>query len=229
MRTILYVLGCTITLAARGQELNAQPGRLELIARSPFVDQIPFAEARAASAEGTTRLLAMLGDERESAHWANVVTLLGIVGDTGTFRVLRDVVLTSTRSRVSPDEYRAKSAALLAMGYLVNRVGQEVAFDFLMRASDPAFWGQAGLNWQSPFHSDRAALEETLSEVATLALALTGRPAAEALLAKINAGEGPPRRRSAAARETAAQALRHAVRVRTEGLAAYYRPRERRR
>lgn len=202
-----------------GQEIS-----LEALARTPFVDHMPYEIARRRAAEGPSRVSALLSDRSQADHWANAVVILGMVGDSTTFDTLRAFLLQPSESTLSGSEYRARSVVMLAMGYLVNHSNDRRAIAFLVAAADPGTWSRIGLTWRSPFHDDRAALEVSLSNAALLGLALTGRQEAVAELRRLSAGEGVARSRTASAMAAADYALRQAIEVRRVGLEAYHRP-----
>ena len=121
---------------------------------------------------------------------------------------------------LSDDVYRAKSSAVMALGYLINKTGDEKALNYLIESIDPGAWAQREVRYMGPFQANTEARDLNLSTMAMLGLALSGRPEALEALSRVTVPEGvvddPLAAVAAAAREAHQQ-------IATDGLAEYYR------
>ena len=142
---------------------------------------VSYAEARQYSAAGVPVLLRMLADPGESPSWENIVAVLGIIGDESVVAPLI-AFLREGNGTLTPDEYRAKSTVLIALGYVVNHTGSRLALDYLLHSANPEEWNTRTLRWSSPFHATASKRNARLSSTAQLGLALSGAPEAGTLL-----------------------------------------------
>ena len=177
-------------------------------ARQDHVHGVPYDEARKYSSSDVPQLLRMLSNREDATHWVNVVAVLGIIGDASVVAPLIAFVHEGTGS-LTPDEYRAKSTVLIALGYLVNHTGNRLALDYLLASARFEVWSARRLEWSSPFHATTSQRDARLARTALLGLALSGAPDAGALL----------RSRAGATDEGVLEEFRNITQV---GLARYY-------
>jgi hypothetical protein len=139
--------------------------------RRVYIHGTPMLAAlRFRGTDAAPTLSRMLADPAEQPYWGNIAAVLGVVGDRDTAQVLIDFV--AARSAVGNDgaERRMVTAALMGLGYLASHIDDRAPLDFLLRATDPAFWGDGTVSAQ-------------MATAAYLGLALSGRPAARNALA----------------------------------------------
>lgn len=149
-----------------------------------YIEGIPYAEAASMfDADDVPALQSMLADPSHEAHWANAVTVLGIIGTDEAVETMIDFVEDGAEADdVSEAEYRAKTSAVMSLGYAVNRTGSEQALEYLKSWIAPAARTESMVAWQSPFHEAAEDRDAQLAKMAILGLALSGTPeAAQAL------------------------------------------------
>jgi hypothetical protein len=173
--------------AAEGPPAPAQSGGddspslpIEEFVRQTYFHGVPYREATAYGPAVVPKLLEMLSDPREEEHWKNIVVTLCLVGGREVAGPIERFIGTPAGEVLSRPSYDAKSNAIIALGYLVHRTGSEEALSYLAAGVDPERWRER-LSWQSPY-VPLEARDEQLAQLAILGLALSGRPAALAVL-----------------------------------------------
>jgi hypothetical protein len=208
-------------LAAFANPLHAQATPIEEFVHRSYEHGLPYEEASRYQSAVLPVLLQMLQDPAEAPYWRNIVTVLGIVGDDSVVAPLT-AFARAGEGLLSADEYHARSAVLIALGYVANKESGQAALDYLLASVDPAVWETRGFRWQSPFHTTQAARDQRLSETALLGLALSGRAKAAAALRTMVLGAGPTGARGPRTLSVASEALMHLEVVSQYGLSGYY-------
>ena len=170
-----------LLIPCAGSNLLAQAIPIQDFVRGVHYHGVPYDEARRYPASQVPALLKLLADPAESPHWVKVVAVLGMIGDESVAGPLIAFARQGS-GMLTPDEYRAKTTVLLALGYLANRTRSRVALDYLLASANAEEWNTRGLRWSSPFHATVAEQNARLSSTALLGLALSGAPAAGELL-----------------------------------------------
>ena len=176
-----------VFIAATIVAVTAQAPDVATFVRALHAEGVPYTEADTYTNEDATALLMMLEDEAEVAHWPNIVTTLGVIGSA----VAVDGIITFVEDEESATgnlpwtRYRAKTAAILALGYSANKNEPESLKYLVESVSRPEVWSHR-IKWHSPFHSTDAERDHDLRSVAVLGLALSGSEEARAVLAGSN-------------------------------------------
>jgi hypothetical protein len=150
---------------------------LQDIVRSAFVDHFPHALISRYGPGKMPELVSMLHDASEQNSWANVAAALGLIGNGEAGQVLKDFIESDPGGVHSSSILRPKTAALLGLGYLLNRTNDTSVLSFLIARADPHAWEKAG-PWIGPTREVRRSHIEGLQESAMAALALSGHPEA---------------------------------------------------
>ena len=79
------------------------------------------------------------------------------------------------------EHYAAKTSAIMSLGFLINKSGNQQALDFLKQAANPQTWASKRMG-VAPFPSSMIERNFDLSKHAVLGLALSGRPEAAEVL-----------------------------------------------
>jgi hypothetical protein len=119
----------------------------------------------------------MLADPSEVAHLANIVVVLGISGDDRAVGPLIAFLESRADRPLTAEEYRARTSALMALGYHANRSASVEALAYLTAGLNPATWGMR-VSWESPFLAGTEARNRRLVTVAAIGLSLSGQPSA---------------------------------------------------
>jgi hypothetical protein len=175
------------------EEAESLPDVVDFVQRT-YIHGLPYDAASRYPPSAVPTLLAMLESvDEDSRYLTNVVLTLGIIGDDEVARRLVRFVSEGTgrpsSGVVSKEVYVAKTSAVMALGFLANRQSN-TALNYLLESLQPGIWTRRGVSWASPIHPDTAGRDLQLTQMAIIALALSGRePAGDAL----RAVQGQPR------------------------------------
>ncbi len=175
---------------ATGAPIPSQILPVEQFVRQTYIHGLPYLEANKYDSTAIPILTRMLRDRAEEEHWANVVGTLGAIGNQQVFLELTTFLARGT-GLVSAREYDAKSAVLIALGYLSHRSGDDTVLTYLIESADPRAWERRQLAWGSPFHDSIRARDEQLSTMAVIALGLSGRERAREALVELQEDTDP--------------------------------------
>ena len=211
-----------ITVAAAGMTAQAEPqsasaGDVQSFVRQVFIHGVPYEEARRFGREAVPVLLAMLQDPSEQAHWANIVVVLGMIGDPSAV----EPMITFIQS-AGGEQDRARSSAVMSLGYIVNSSGDARALNYLIEGATPSTWAQRSVRGLAPSQANDAARNNQLSKYAILGLAVSGRPEAADALRQLQSG---PRVQGLApgADDLVDSAIIENQRIQSDGITEYYR------
>ena len=209
---------------AAGQTAPAAPEKeIGDFVRQVFIHGVPYEEASRYGPAVVPELIALLEDPAEAPHAGNIAIVLGILGDERAAEPLITFIEGAAGQHLTPRAYRARTSAILALGYLIHKSGSERALAFLVDGLDRQAWLRAA-KWTSPFHDRAAERNEALREAAVLGLALSGHPAAaEALRAEGTALARSPSAAADRLRGHLEAALGEHAKIARQGLETYDR------
>jgi hypothetical protein len=211
--------------AAAATTATAPRANIRDFVRQFFIHGIPYEDTMSYGSQVVPTLLDMLADPKEDRAWKNIVIVLGMLGDERAVAPLISLIEQSAGGEISHSQYDAKRAALLGLGYLANKDGNQRALNYLLGGLTPSVWPQRGITWTSPDHQTATERNSELSRLAIIGLGLSGAPSAEDALRKLRAP-------ATTATETAfreqmsgviSEALKANQIIADEGLAEYYR------
>jgi hypothetical protein len=213
--TAVILYGCSLVSASCAKDPNTV--RLREFVNQTFIHGVPYTQAQEfRSDRDVEALVCWLNDPEEQPHWRNIATVLGMSGNPHASRPLIRFVETGDGS-LSKDIFAAKSAALLALGYLAPK-DREV-MSYLKASTDPSVWDNRGVQWSAPYGLSTEERDTDLSKYAILALGVSGQPAAAEFLTSLKRGE--PVRLSSDFNDVIVEALRTNENVQRTGVAAY--------
>jgi len=121
----------------------------------------------------------MLNSPVEKADRGRIATLLGAVGDERAADALISFVeKPADTEHITFEHEDARNSAMRALGYLVNRTGDERALKYLTDSLTPGVWRQRGLTGMAAGARSYEEYDRALSRQAIFALAYSGHPAA---------------------------------------------------
>jgi hypothetical protein len=206
-------------LPAEAQEM---PQDVRDFVRQIYFHGVPFEQARQFGEDDLAVLEQMLQDPAEEPYWQTIVVTMGMIGEPEAAGPLIEFITEPTEGQLSPDHYRAKTNAVMSLGYLVNLGESQEALDFLTEAARPAFWTGEALG-MAPFHADAEERNIDLATHAVLGLALAATDEAiEALRELRDTTDAEVAEFQRASGELIAEAIREAEQIREEGLEEYY-------
>jgi hypothetical protein len=209
-------------------ERPAGPMDVREFVRQVFIHGVPYEEASRYGAAAIPVLLDMLKDPAERQHWANIAVTLAMSGDDRVVEPLISFIEMEDPRGLSRDHYAAKTSALMSLGYVINRTGNQQALDYLKQSVNPETWATKRVG-VAPFQSSITERNQDLSKHAILGLALSGRPEAAELLRTLQrpADNETQRAFQAQVSDLVSEALKENERIATQGIEGYYRERGR--
>ena len=158
----------------------------EWLARTPFAEGVPYAEARELSDADVGRLIEMLDDSDEAKHRAQIIEVLGMSGGAGAYPAVAAAAAKQPVGEVHASTLRARVAILVALGHLA-RSDDRALMDLESAAAKDEIpeWSHRRLHG--------ARLGGLLQRSAATALAISGRPQAESALERLRANAGNSR------------------------------------
>lgn len=139
-----------------------------------FIKGVPYSEAVKYGDEDIPILVRMLNDPRESKYWANIVVTLEIIGGDLAVNDVISFIERDPGKGYDISYHRAKMAAIMGLGYLVNDSNNGKALGYLVDSLDPQIWDDRkvyGVSVQGQSYYERNI---ELSKQALLGLALAG-------------------------------------------------------
>lgn len=223
------MIGWMVVLAVGlGLGANASGGAEPSMAIQDFVHQffvegVPYAQAAGYGPEEVPILLDMLNDPREKPYWSNIAVTLGIIGDDRAVDPLIRFI-EGVDGSVGREDFAAKSSAIMALGYLLNKSPNEKALNYLKNHMTPEGWRDSPLATAQGFRGSEDERTAQLSTLAVIGLALSGRPEAKEALLSLEESLGTMGQTPFAnqASLVVSEALKTHDIVMKEGLAAYY-------
>jgi hypothetical protein len=196
--------------------------------RQVFIHGMPFEQATRYGTAAVPTLLDMLRDPAEEEHWPNIAVMLGMIGDERAVEPMIAFIEAGGQDRLSPAHYRAKTSALMSLGYVVNRNGNQRALAYLRDSVQPDVWAQRSIRGNAPFQASTEDRNADFSKHAVLGLALAGRPEAAQVLRSLQQPAATDAQRAFQAQvgDLVTDALAENERISREGLAGYYRSRQ---
>jgi Matrixin len=169
----------TKTQQGRGKQPTARPSVVDFVHRTYF-EGTPYAIASTYGTDDAKTLLQLLDKTEERPFYSNIVTTLGMIGDPVAVEPLKRFI-TKGEGTIDVNTARAKTTAVTALGYIVNKSHDEGALQFLAMGMQPKNW-ESHVQW---LPLGQAASDRTFSLVraSIFGLAFAGTPEAETVLA----------------------------------------------
>lgn len=184
----------SVTAQQNGQPAAVPVDVVDFVTRV-YPHGVPYEQAIRYSGNDVTVLLDMLDDNRYAQYRSNIVSTLGFIGSSRA--VLPLVYFIQVGSGViDAEQYRAKAAAIISLGYLINRNANATALDYLKGGIEPNVWSKRKIRWTTAFFPDETSRNIELAKQSLIALGLSGHPEATAILRE---QQSRPQQRSAAA------------------------------
>ncbi|HSE15771.1 MAG TPA: matrixin family metalloprotease [Pyrinomonadaceae bacterium] len=192
--------------------------------RQTFIHGVPYEEASKYPPNVVPTLMELLANREWEPHWPNIVVALGMIGDERAVSPLIEFV-ERARGGISATHYRAKSASVMSLGYLINKTGSEKALAYLVRGLDPRIWNSRVGSNRAPYQTTSSERDFALAKQALLGLALSGHPKAGQALQSLKqpAGNQVERKFRTQMSDLLTEALKEHQQIANRGLVDYYR------
>jgi hypothetical protein len=225
--SVLVVLSAIIFGSLTSVAQTGGSGLMDIknFVRQVFIHGVPYEEANKYDTSVVPTLLKMLEDPTEEAHWANIAVVLEIIGDERAVDPLIAFIEKGVEGKMSRYRYIAKTSALMGLGYLINKTGNEKALNYLKQSLAPETWKARRITGISPFQVSMDERNRDLSKYAILGLALSGHPSAAEALRSLQKPADTEAKRAFQAQmsDVVSEALKTNEEIAREGLATYYR------
>ncbi len=168
--------------AGNGASQSQELVDIKEFVQGDYIHGVPYEEASRYDASVVPTLLRMLKDPKEQEQWSNIVVTLGMIGDESAVEPMIEFIERDEGGTLNRSQRSAKTAAIMALGYLVNKSGSPKALDYLTTILDPQKRAKEDPATTDLFAAATAERGKDLSKYAVMGLALSGHPkAAEAL------------------------------------------------
>lgn len=157
--------------------MPALPPIVSLLRRH-WVHGLPFAEVSAYGANAVPAALAMLETLADRPFWSNAVLAVGVLGNSEHVRTLV-AFFQRGEGALTPSESRAKSAVLVAVGFIQSRNPSQAAQAFLLSNSNP---NAVTVAWTPAGQQDKQIASRSVARMAAVGLAYSGTAVAAARL-----------------------------------------------
>ncbi|MBM3943316.1 MAG: HEAT repeat domain-containing protein [SAR202 cluster bacterium] len=178
------VLGAMTVANGADAAIPSQGLTVKEFVHRTYIHGVPYAEASRFGPGDVPVLLDLLASPGEEPYLSHIVVTLAATGDDRAVAPLLKLVEIGGPGKLTPAQYRARTAAVMSLGYVVNRSKNPEALNYLTEGLKTGAWEQRKLAWASPFQESRTELERQLIAMSIMGLALSGEPSArDALLA----------------------------------------------
>ena len=175
-----WILVGLAALVSSGCETSQGQGPMEIreFVHQVYFEGVPYEEANKYDASVVATLLEMLEDPGEEEYGSNIVVTLGIIGDESAVDPMIAFIAKGEEGTMSRAQYTAKTSAIMSLGYLINKTGDEKALNYLKECLNPPVWNDRGPAGASPYGASVEERNRDLSKYAVLGLALSGHASA---------------------------------------------------
>ncbi|HXA84117.1 MAG TPA: hypothetical protein VNZ47_03515 [Candidatus Dormibacteraeota bacterium] len=163
------------------QEEKSKPKAVDVIqfVHKVFIEGVPYKEGSGYTAAAVPPLLELLDKPDEQRSWLNIITVLGMIGDRQAWMPIKKTFERDS-GELSPQNYAAKLAVPLALGYLLSKghdQQDEKILDYLNTGLRPSEWSKR-VSWRKSKDQSDEARNVHLTTLTILGLGISGRPEA---------------------------------------------------
>jgi Matrixin len=218
--------GAVLAQSSAPQPDTARPvSDIQVFVHQTFVHGVPYGQATQFGAAAVAPLLTMLRDKKEEDYWSNIVAVLGMIGEEEAVGPLINFIETAGPPHLSRAHYAAKTDAIMALGYVVNRRASVAALGYLKQGIKPESWAARLKGGLASYQASTAERDVDFSKHAILGLALSGRLEAAQILRSLQkpAVTESDKALQAQLGDLVSQALFEHAKIAKKGLRTYYR------
>lgn len=176
----LLALSLVLFLPTREAAAITTPEQVKEFVQAIYIEGVPYDQASQLDPDIALPVLKqVLANPREEDSWANAAVTIGMIGnDQGVDLLVQFITRREAKQKLSRAQTVAKTSAVMALGYIVNKTGNRKALDFLKTGADPQAWRKRNLAWTGVFHRTVAERDNQLTVMAVLGLGVSGNPEA---------------------------------------------------
>jgi hypothetical protein len=168
-------LGTVSASLDKDQLLESDTTDIKQFVKRLYIHGLPYEAATRFGPESVPALLEVLANPKDEPHWSNAIITLAIIGDESVFERIRSFI-EQPRSKQTDESYRARTAAIMSLGYLLHRTKSDKVLQYLKQGLEPKAWaGKSGIG-KASYHSGIEGRHLDLAKYAIHGLALSGHP-----------------------------------------------------
>lgn len=213
-----------------GEEGDDAKMSLQDFVSQTFVHGIPYEKATAYGPEVVPELIGILRDAKQEDKWSTAATMLAMIGEPQGVDAVIEFIEKADATDPSSLSAWARRNAVLSLGYSAGKDTGTKPLQYLQDSLQPEAWKKRGLrDAKGPQPrilktdeddieiDEETGLDEELTEMAVIGLALSGRAEARKALENYTRAPGRSQRDKA----LADNALREHAKVSNKGIRAY--------
>jgi hypothetical protein len=216
------------------EESNQENVSLQEFVSRTFIHGIPYEKAVAYGPDAVPQLIRILRDPQQEDKWSTAATMLAMIDDPRGVDAVIEFIENSNATDPSSMSAWARRNAVLSLGYSAGKGSGKKSLQYLQESLEPGAWKKRNIRGaQGPkprvFKTDEGeveideevSLDEELTEMAVIGLALSGRPEARKALDNYARAPGRTKREKV----LVDNALREHAEIGKKGIRAYDRER----
>lgn len=140
-----------------------------------FVEGIPYERAlNTYNKEDVPTLLRIINNPNKTEYWANAIVLLEIIGGDSVVKDIIAFIEKDNGGTYLLDQYAARNAAIMGLGYFIHRTENEEAMRYLAESLSEKNWEKRDIQGLSEYHATTEERNQELTKFAMLGLVLAG-------------------------------------------------------
>lgn len=225
MKISLILSGIVFTLLAVFMSHSADAAMsIDRYVKQTFIRGIPYEEAvQRYSAKDAPVLVAILNDTAEAEHWANAAVMLEIVGGEAYLKDIIEFIERDPGGEFTVEHYRAKTGAIMGLGYLIHQTHSSRAIRYLSESVQPNAWEKRDVAGLSALHITYEERNRDMSKYAVLGLALSGNDEAAEVLKRLQRDKFSDALMQQQVENLIDEALEANAEISQKGMVDYYR------
>jgi hypothetical protein len=145
--TLVGLVGASCNFGQTANRVTAQDDVRTFVHRR-YIHGVSMVDARALGTQAVPRLHELLAQPSEADAWANIVAVLGFIGDRSSVDVLTRFLTERFDGEVNLPTFTALLAVPLALGDLARARGDSSALGFLRDGAHLSTWNQRAVRWR---------------------------------------------------------------------------------
>ncbi|QIL90170.1 hypothetical protein GNX18_10680 [Microbulbifer sp. SH-1] len=188
MKRISIILAFAISYFSSITTANSQTTiemDIDDFVRLAFIEGVPYEDAAKYDQTYLPILINMLKDPNEIDHWGNIVAVMGIIGDESSLDEMIAFIEGKPSLEYTETYDRAKTSAIVSIGYLINKSNSDRAVKYLEKMSFPENWEAKKIPGLTKRQKTYANRNRKFSRYAVIGLGLAGNEKSELALKRI--------------------------------------------
>lgn len=147
-----------------------------------FFEGLPYEATLVYDESDLPKLRELLSQYQYLEHWRKIVAVMAIIGSDDVVDDLVQFIEVDELGDLGQDHYYAKKTAIISLGYLIHKTGNEKAITYLEDSLTPSKWSQRGVNNLGSRFTESETRNNDLARAAVIGLVLSGNEKTHQLL-----------------------------------------------